>query len=176
VPSAASACLRDAMTTTTPAPFSRFTAAVLPEWIDLNGHMNVGYYHVVFDQAADPFFEWLGLTPEFRRANHSSTFALESHLHFVREVHVGDPLRFESRLLAFDHKRIHYYQEMFHGRDGHLCATYESISSHVDFRSRRTAPMPAELSARLARVMEEHGRLERPWQVGHVISTRPAKP
>jgi acyl-CoA thioester hydrolase len=145
---------------------------VRPDWIDRNGHMNVGYYHVAFDNAAEPFFEWLGLTPEFRTRHGSSTFALESHLHFVREVHAGDPLRFEARLLDHDHKRIHYYQEMFHATEGFLAATYESLSVHVDIAARRTADMPAELFARLARVLEAHARLQRPWQVGHVISAR----
>lgn len=144
---------------------------VLPAWIDFNGHMNVGYYHVAFDLAADAFFDWLGLTADYRLANQASTFALESHLHYVREVRAGEPIRFESRLLAVDHKRIHYYMEMFHGTGGHLCATYESMSSHVDMRTRRTAPMPAALAARLTAVMQAHAGLERTWRVGHVIST-----
>ena len=61
-------------------PFKQSTGTVLPAWIDLNGHMNVGYYHVAFDMAADPFFLWLGLTPQvredyhFRRLRWSHTF------------------------------------------------------------------------------------------------------
>ena len=51
-----------------PAPFTGATAVVLPEWIDYNGHMNVGYYHVAFDVASEPFFEFLGFTPEYRKA------------------------------------------------------------------------------------------------------------
>ena len=108
-------------------PFAAATAVVRPEWIDYNGHMNVGYYHVAFDVAAEPFFEWLGLTPEFRRQHGSSTFALESHLHFLREVREGDALHFEARLLAFDAKRTHYYDEMSHARDGYLDAIYELL-------------------------------------------------
>jgi hypothetical protein len=61
----------------------------------------------------------------FGRANASSTFALESHLHFVREVKEGAPLRFEARLIDVDAKRLHYYQEMFHATEGYLAATYE---------------------------------------------------
>jgi acyl-CoA thioester hydrolase len=154
-------------------PFAQSGATVLPEWIDLNGHMNVGYYHIAFDQAADAFFEWLGLTPQVRAIFHSSTFALESHLHFLREVKAGDPLRFESRLLAFDHKRIHFYQEMYHETEGYLAASYESISAHMDMRTRRTAFMPEPLSQRLVQVHAQHSKLPRPWQVGHVIATRP---
>jgi len=154
-------------------PFSASPDLVRPEWIDHNGHMNVGYYHVAFDNAASPFFEWIGLTDELRRTHRSSTFALESHLTFVREVHRGDPLRFEARLLDHDHKRIHFYQEMFHGTEGWLAATYESLSIHMDMGTRRTAPMPEPMHQRLARVLEAHRSLPRPWQVGHVMSARP---
>ncbi len=155
-------------------PYKGGEATVLPAYIDYNGHMNVGYYHVVFDIAAEPFFQWLGLTDEYRKANHASTFALESHLHFMREVKEGDRLRFESRVIGVDHKRIHYYMEMFHADEGYLAATYESISAHVDMRLRRTAPMPEPLQARLREIAAAHARLERPWQVGHVIGVRPA--
>ena len=152
-----------------PAPFDDARDVVRPEWIDYNGHMNVGYYQVVFDFAADAFFDFLGLTQEFRKRHGSTTFALECHANFLREVKEGDPLRFEARLLDFDAKRIHFYQEMFHGTEGYLAASQESLSSHVSMATRRTAPMPAELLERLAAVKAAHAVLPRPWQVGHVI-------
>ncbi len=154
-------------------PYAAARGVVLPEWIDHNGHMNVGYYHVAFDMASEPFFEWLGLTPELREQHGSTTFALESHLHFVREVKQDDPLRFEARLLDADHKRIHFYQEMFHAHEGWLAATYESLSVHVSRATRRTAPIPQPLADRLAQVLTAHRTLARPWQVGHVISVKP---
>lgn len=154
-------------------PFSRATATVRPDWIDYNGHMNVGYYHVVFDLAAEPFFEWLGLTESYRKTHGATTFALESHLHFLREVMVDAPLRFEARLLDFDHKRIHFYQEMFHATEGYLAASYESLSVHVDMAARRTSPMAASLSERLAAVKAAHAGLERTWRIGHVMSAHP---
>lgn len=156
-------------------PFRCRDAIVRPEWIDHNGHMNVGYYHVAFDLAVDDLWEFLGLTPEIRRRHHSSTFALESHLHYLREVKEGAPLRFEARLLDFDHKRIHFYLEMFHATEGYLAASYESLSAHVNIRERRTAPMPDELTQRLAAVKAVHDALPRPWTIGHVISARPRR-
>lgn len=156
-------------------PFRQATATVLPGYIDYNGHMNVGYYHVIFDIASEPFFHWLGLTPERRRQNETSTFALEAHLSFVREVREGDRLRFEARLLDADSKRIHFYQEMYHADEGYLAATHESISIHMDMRARKSTPMPEDLQARMQKVLEVHRRLPRPWQVGHVIGTRPPK-
>ncbi len=142
---------------------------VRPEWIDFNGHMNVGYYHVVFDEAATPFFAWLGLTPQYRADSQVSTFALESHLNFLREVKQGDRLRFTTRLLHHDARRIHFFSEMFHAGQGYLAATYESLSMHIDMRTRRTAPMAPALQQRLTEVMALHARAARPWQAGRSV-------
>lgn len=146
-----------------------------PEWIDYNGHMNVGYYHVAFDIAAEEFFQFLGFTPAFRQRHDSTTFALESHLNFLREVKEGDPLRFEARLLDHDAKRIHFYQEMFHADEGYFAASCESLSAHVNQKARRTAPMPQALIERLGQIGKAHAALPRPWQVGHVISAKPLR-
>jgi len=157
-----------------PAPETPFVppgVRVRPEWIDYNGHMNVGYYHVAFDDASTPFFHWLGLSPEYRSHHQVTTFALETHLNFLREVKLGEPLRFAARLLSHDAKRIHFLMEMFHAEQGFLAATYESLSMHVDMRTRRTAPMGPQLLERMEAVMRAHAVLPRPWQVGHVIGT-----
>jgi acyl-CoA thioester hydrolase len=156
-----------------PTPFAEARAVVRPEWIDYNGHMNVGYYSVVFDIAADAFFEFLGLTQEFRAQYGATTFALEQHLNFLREVNEGDALRFEARLLDFDAKRFHFYQEMFRVGDDRPAASCEGLSAHVSTVTRKTAPMPQPLLARLDAIRQAHAALERPWQIGHAISVRP---
>jgi acyl-CoA thioester hydrolase len=153
-------------------PYASARAVVLPAWIDHNGHMNVGYYHVAFDIASEPFFEWLGLTPTLRREQASSTFALESHLHYHREVREGDRLRFEARLIDADSKRLHFFQTMHHADQGYLAATFETLSIHMDMRVRRPAPMPAVMAERVQSVLAAHRALPRPWQVGHVIAAR----
>jgi acyl-CoA thioester hydrolase len=160
---------------TNPTPFAAASALVRPDWIDYNGHMNVGYYHVAFDVAAEAFFEFLGLTPDFRERHGATTFALEAHLNFLREVKEGDALRFEARLLDHDAKRIHFYQEMFHAKEGFLAASCESLSAYVSQAARRTVPMPAALLERLTRVKAAHAALARPWQIGHVISAKPLR-
>jgi len=110
-----------------------------------------------------------------RRGHDATTFALEAHLNFLREVKEGDALRFEARLLDHDAKRIHFYQEMFHAGEGFLAATCESLSAYVSQAARRVAPMPSALLERLSQVKAAHAALPRPWQVGHVISARPLR-
>jgi acyl-CoA thioester hydrolase len=160
---------------TIPTPFACAGTVVRPEWIDYNGHMNVGYYHVAFDVAADVFFDFMGLDAAYRERHGATTFALEAHLNFLREVKEGDPLRFEARLLDFDAKRIHFYMEMFHADEGFLAASYESLGAYVSVAQRQTAPMPAALLERLTQVKAAHAALARPWQVGHVMSAKPLR-
>jgi acyl-CoA thioester hydrolase len=149
-----------------PAPLDTYRDRVRPEWIDHNGHMNMGYYLVVFDFATDEFFRWIGLDESHRRAARVTTFALEAHVTYHREVREGDPLRFTTLLLAHDAKRLHYLHQMYHATEGYLAATNELMSLHVSEETRRGAPMASEVLERLRPIQAAHDRLERPPQVG----------
>jgi len=148
---------------------SNFTCVVLPEWIDSNGHMNMGYYLVVFDLATDEWMRLVGLDAAHRRAQEVTTFCLEAHVTYHREVREGDPLRFTTRLLAHDAKRMHYVHEMFHGAAGYLAATNELMSLHVSQQTWRGAAMAPEILERLGHIQRAHDRLPRPPQVGRVM-------
>ncbi len=151
------------------APLDRYRDVVRPEWIDHNRHMNVGYYLVVFDFATDEFFRWVGLDEAHRRERQVTTFCLEAHITYHREVRVGDPLRFTTLLLAHDVKRLHYFHQMYHAEDGYLVATNELMSLHVSESTRRSAPMAPEILERLVRIQAAHDALSRPPQVGRMI-------
>jgi acyl-CoA thioester hydrolase len=148
------------------APFDVYRDRVRPEWIDHNGHMNMGYYVVVFDLATDEFFRTVGLDEAHRRARRVTTFALEIHVTYHREVRAGDLLRFTTLLLAHDSKRLHYFHQMYHADEGYLAATNELMSLHVSEETRRGAPMAPEVLDRLRQIQATHDRLPRPPQVG----------
>ena len=151
------------------APLDRYRDVVRPEWIDANHHMNMGYYLVVFDFATDEFMRWVGLDMAHRRAQRVTTFCLEAHVTYHREVREGDTLRFTTQLLAHDAKRLHYIHAMYHAAEGYLAATNELMSLHVALETRRGAAMAPEVLARLAAIHDEHGRMARPPQVGRVM-------
>jgi len=157
-------------------PLDSYRDVVRPEWIDHNGHMNMGYYLVVFDFATDEFFRWVGLDAAHRRAHRVTTFCLEAHVTYHREVRAGDALRFTTQLLAHDAKRLHYVHAMYHATDGYLAATNELMSLHVALETRRGATMATDVLARLAEIQAAHDALPRPPQVGRVIglASRPA--
>ena len=151
------------------APFDAYRDVVRPEWIDHNQHMNMGYYLVVFDFATDEFLSWVGLDAAHRTARAVTTFCLEAHVSYHREVRSTDPLRFTTLLLGHDDKRIHYFHAMYHASQGYLAATNELMSLHVSRATRRAASMAPEVLARLGAIQRAHGALPRPPQVGRSI-------
>lgn len=158
--------------TDVPAPLPVHRETVLPEWIDYNGHMNVAYYVLAFDHAADSFFDYFGMTEAYRETHNVSTFALETHITYQRELKAGDPIRFEVQLLDLDDKRFHYMNRMYHEADGHLAATAEWISIHMDMATRKSAPFRDDIMANLRAIREAHKDLPPPPEAGRTIGIR----
>jgi len=155
------------------APLSLHAETVRPEWIDYNGHMNVAYYLLAFDHATDAFFNFAGIDDAYRRRANCSTFAVEAHITYERELRAGDPMRFATQLLDFDDKRLHFFHAMHHAEEGFLAATSEWLSLHLDMTARRVTAMPEALLARLGAIRAAHDGLPRPPQVGRVIRAAP---
>src|SRR5262245_44407956 len=112
--------------------------AVQSDYIDANGHMNVGYYTLLFDKALDLPWAALGLYSAILLQTGRSTFALECHLTYQRELVLGDPLKFGFRLLDYDAKRVHYFMQMYHATEQYLAATCEQLSICMDMKTRRS--------------------------------------
>jgi len=148
---------------------------VLPEYIDANGHMNVGYYTLLFDKALDLPWERLGIYSAQILQTGVSTFALESHITYQRELKLGDPLKFAFRLLDFDIKRVHYFLQMFHARENYLAATCEQISICMNMTTRRSTTWPAQPLALLTALHATHKSLPLPPEVGRAIGIRRPK-
>jgi len=125
---------------------------VQPEWIDYNGHMNVAYYVLAFDLGIDALWADFGITEEHIETQQSSTFAVESHVLYRRELKLEDPYVITSQILAFDEKRIHQFQRMYHGTAGFLAATAEWMSLHVDLQARKVAPWPKNILGGISRI------------------------
>ncbi|MBW1683421.1 MAG: thioesterase family protein [Deltaproteobacteria bacterium] len=157
-----------------PAPFDGYRDVVRSGWIDENGHLNMGYYVVVFDYATDAWLDFIGLSRPYKAAHGVMTFSLESHVTYRRELREGDELRFTTQLLGFDEKRIHYFHQMFHARESHLAATNELMSLHVSAETRRSAPMAREILEGLEEIQRAHRALPIPSQVGRVMGLKAA--
>lgn len=115
---------------------------VKPEWIDVNGHMNVAWYVLAFDLGVDALWEEFGITTAYIDASRNSTFAVESHITYQKELLEAQRYTVTSQVLAFDDKRVHQFQRLYHSDTGHLSATAEWMNVHVDLTARRVSQWP----------------------------------
>ncbi|MBU2088956.1 MAG: thioesterase family protein, partial [Alphaproteobacteria bacterium] len=113
---------------------------VLPDWIDYNGHMNLAYYLVAFDQASDGFTDFIGLDRPYRAAHDSTIFVVEAHLTYARELVEAEAFRIETRVLGVDGRKLRLFQAMYRAGETEIAATNELMILHVDMRTRRSAP------------------------------------
>ena len=138
---------------------------VKPEWIDYNDHMNVAYYVLAFDLAIDALWARLGITDEYIRETRGSTFAVETHVTYQREIREGEAYFVTMELIAYDEKRIHQFQRMYHEEGRYLVATAEWMSLHVDLSTRKVTAWPESVLAELASIASEQGASQMPGEI-----------
>ena len=119
-------------------------------WLDIYGHMNTAYYQVPFSNAIWAYQSEFGLGREYFEATGGSLYTVESHARYVREVRGMVDIEVETFTVECDEKRLHLAQVMT--VDGVERATFECMSLHVDSRSGKASPMPAEVFAAFQRV------------------------
>ena len=142
-----------------------YSGNVLPEWIDVNDHMNVAYYVLAFDYGVDALWTRFGITDDYIASGSGSTFAVESHVRYLRELRVGEPYVVTAQLLGYDDKRIHQFQRMYHGTEGYLAATAEWLNLHVSLATRRVAPWPEVILQNMRRVADDQAGQMRPAEL-----------
>lgn len=151
-----------------PAPLVLYRTPVEPEWVDYNAHMTESAYLTAAGWASDALFRYIGDDEAYRAAGHSF-YTVETHIHYVREVAVHEPIVFETQILGVDAKRVHLVHSMLHGQDGGLLCTAEQMLVHVDMNAGRSAPILPDVAAALQAIAASHASLPVPPQVGSVM-------
>ena len=151
--------------------FEIVRGSVAPEWIDVNGHMNVANYLEAFDSAVVAFRERLGVNDDYISSG-CSTFAVECHMTYERELTLDDPYLITTQLLGYSRTGLHQFNRMYHADDLYLASTAESMTLHVDLGKRKVVPWPATVMDRLDAAVRRQGRLPRPKQAGRKIEIK----
>lgn len=136
-----------------------YSAVVQDSWIDALGHVNFLEYQRIADLAGERF--WLavgGRPPE----SGSLTFVLvQTHVHYLRELRLGDPVAIDTQLIGYDARRIHLYHSL--RRREELVSIVQILGLAFDLSRRRASHWPdAMLEAFAARRADGAlGQLER---------------
>ena len=147
-----------------------YAATVKPDWLDYNDHMNVAYYVMAFDLAIDAFKEVIGISREYIEHKRRSTVALESHITYQQEASLGDELRIDTRVIDFDGKRVHVYQEMYRGDQ--LLASQETLSISFDTAARKSCMFDAAITQGYERMVAAQRELPLPEWLGRSVGIR----
>ena len=120
------------------------TEKVIKEWTDYNGHMNLSYYILIFDNAAEVMLTKFKMGGDSAQNDKKSTFAVETHTTYDQEVKLGEEVDVHLTYLDHDKKRIHYRVSMFHKEKKYLAATTEVLSLYIDLNRRKVAEFEPE--------------------------------
>ena len=115
------------------------------EWTDYNGHMNVAYYVLIFDQyGSEELMTLFKMGEESAKNTKKSTMVVESHITYNQEVSEGDEV--DIKLTFFDHdkKRLHFKMEMIEKSSKKLSATLEMLSLYIDLNKRKVSEFEDE--------------------------------
>jgi acyl-CoA thioester hydrolase len=124
------------------------------------GHMNVGYYAMIFAQASRQMTSLAGITEAYIAQERSGAFMLRNYSQFISEARAGETVDVYTRLVAGSEKRVQYMHFMVNRDENRLTATMEVLTTHADLVARRSTPFPPEIVANIERVIAEHNQLD----------------
>ena len=145
---------------------------VRPEWVDEYDHMNLAYYILVCDQATYEFWELINDRKSISDRNGMEYAVVETHVNYIREVRLNDPLVVATQLLGFDEKRFHIFHELRHAEQGFISATNEIMALGFDLNLRGIEPFQDSVQEFMKCVYNKHKLLEIPENAGRSIGIK----
>ena len=146
---------------------------VLRDWIDYNGHMNVAFYTLAFDNSLDEFLEnTLGIGETHASHNQQGPFVLQAHYHYLNEMNLDE--KFNVRLLVVDcdEKRMHLCLDIFSVKQKKIIAVSETVLINVNLVIRRTEKYPTWALKRLVDLKNTHANSNFPSVLGKSIGLK----
>ena len=120
------------------------TRKIIKEWIDYNGHMNMAYYVLIFDQAWENILNKFQMGGEKAEESKRTTMVVETRTTYDREVKEGDEVEVYVSYFDHDKKRLHLKCEMYEKKTKKLSATMENLSLYIDLDKRKVTEFEDE--------------------------------
>ena len=129
---------------------------VVPEdYIDENGHMNIGHYFRLTSHAVWHRVSELGMGADYIERRGMSFFTVEHRIAYLAELRLGQ--RFSVRAGVVDRaaRAMHGAAYVVDEEGDRIACALEAIYVHIEMADRRAAPIPDDLAAALDREIEE---------------------
>ena len=138
-------------------PLRSVTRVVPVDWTDYNGHMNESRYGQIWSDGTDEVLREFGAGPEMVDTG-STFFTVQSNTAYRAEAMAGDRVRCETTVEEVSGKKLRVTHRMIRESDEVLLAEGDQILLHVDMATRRSAPPPPEMAARMQAIAARHAR------------------
>ena len=132
------------------------TTKIINEWTDYNNHMNLSYYILVFDRAAEKMLSNFKMGEEAAINTKRSTMVVETHTTYNNEVKEGEEVDIYLSYCDHDKKRLHYKLEMYEKSKNVLSSTTEVLALYINLELRKVAEFEKEKILIMNNFIEEN--------------------
>ncbi len=119
-----------------------FDQVVPEEFIDENGHMNIGDYFRLCSHAMWNATITAGVGDDYIDEHQQSLFTVEQHMRYYGELRLGQRFTVHTRLLERSTRVVHGMTFVVDQRHHVLACTQEATLVHVSTASRSTVDIP----------------------------------
>ena len=131
---------------------------IINEWTDYNNHMNLSFYILVFDKAAEKILSQFKMGEEAAKKEKRSTMVVETHTTYNNEVKEGDDVEVFLSYFNHDKKRLHYKLEMYEKGKNNLSSTTEVLALYMNLDLRKVAEFENEKVLIMDKFIEENNQ------------------
>lgn len=146
---------------------------VRPDFIDVNGHMNIRHYLDYCAHGADAVCRRIGIDDEYRAERRMGVFTAEHHIRYVSEMHEGEELSTHTLLLGRSGKAWHLMAFLLNRTQQTLACTVEIVLVHVGMDSRRSIDFPEDIAADADSWIKQADEVEWPIPLCGAMGIRP---
>ena len=132
------------------------TTKIINEWTDYNNHMNLSYYILVFDKAAEKMLSNFKMGEDAAINTKRSTMVVETHTTYDNEVKEGEEVDIYLSYCDHDKKRLHYKLEMYEKSKNVLSSTTEVLALYINLELRKVAEFEKEKILIMNNFIEEN--------------------
>jgi len=134
------------------------TTKIINEWTDYNNHMNLSYYILVFDKAAEKILSKFNMGEEAAIKTKRSTMVVETHTTYNNEVKEDDNVDVYLSYCDHDKKRLHYKLEMYEKTKNILSAATEVLALYINLELRKVAEFEKEKVLIIDKFIDENNQ------------------
>lgn len=132
---------------------------VTPDFIDLNGHMNIRHYLDAGAMAADVVCRRIGIDDDYRTERRLGVFTAEHHIRYFTEMHEGGKFTVHTALVDRSARAAHMLS-LIVDRDAEvLSCTVEILLVGVGMDTRRPAEFAPDVAGRMDELIQEGTQL-----------------